>query len=52
MIKFELSSILFVNLYIDLCKSSAKEEIPLEANMLRTGTIWLIYKYKEDDEEH
>ena len=34
MIEFELSSILFVNLCIDLSKSLAKEEIPLETNML------------------
>ena len=32
--EFELSSIRFVNLYIDLRKDSAKEGIPLETNML------------------
>ena len=34
MIEFELSSIWFLNLYTDLRKSSAKEGIPLETNML------------------
>ena len=34
MIEFELSSSLYVNLYIDLRKSSAKEGLSLKTNML------------------
>ena len=34
MIEFKLSSIRFLNLYINLRKCSAKEGIPLETNML------------------